>query len=58
MVLLSLCDVWFSWQPILDYVNDQFEQYLNEEVSIARKKIIPDTRVHACLYFIAPTGHW
>lgn len=45
------------WQPILDYVNDQFEQYLNEEVSIARKKTIPDTRVHACLYFIAPTGH-
>ncbi|XP_065826048.1 neuronal-specific septin-3-like [Oscarella lobularis] len=45
------------WLPILDYVNDQFERYLKEEVSVVRKKRIPDTRVHACLYFIAPTGH-
>ena len=48
----------YSWQPILEHVNDQFERYLNEEVSVTRKRTIPDTRVHCCLYFIAPTGHW
>ena len=46
-----------SWLPILEYVNEQFDKYLNEEVSINRKKVIPDTRVHCCLYFIPPTGH-
>jgi septin 3/9/12 len=45
------------WLPILDYVNEQFEVYLNEEVSATRRRHIPDTRVHACLYFIPPTGH-
>ena len=45
------------WEPIAEFVNDQFDRYLNEEVSINRKKVIPDTRVHCCLYFIPPTGH-
>ena len=46
-----------SWTPIVDYVNEQFELYLAEEVSIQRKRYIPDTRIHCCLYFIQPTGH-
>ena len=46
-----------SWTPILEYMTEQFDKYLNEEVSINRKKVIPDTRVHCCLYFIPPTGH-
>ena len=41
----------------MEYVSEQFDRYLNEEVSIDRKKVIPDTRVHTCLYFIPPTGH-
>lgn len=45
------------WLPVLDYINEQYEKYLNEEQSISRKKHIPDTRVHCCLYFIEPTGH-
>jgi len=45
------------WAPILEYMTEQFDKYLNEEVSINRKKVIPDTRVHCCLYFIPPTGH-
>ncbi|XP_041958557.1 neuronal-specific septin-3 isoform X1 [Alosa sapidissima] len=45
------------WEPISKFVNEQYEKYLKEEVNIARKKRIPDTRVHCCLYFIAPTGH-
>ncbi|XP_045841244.1 septin-9 isoform X2 [Meles meles] len=45
------------WQPIMKFINDQYEKYLQEEVSIDRKKRIPDTRVHCCLYFIPATGH-
>jgi len=44
------------WQPIIDYVEKQFEDYLQGETKIERVEV-PDTRVHACLYFIAPTGH-
>ncbi|KAM6175542.1 septin-9 isoform 1-T1 [Erethizon dorsatum] len=45
------------WQPIMKFINDQYEKYLQEEVNINRKKHIPDTRVHCCLYFIPATGH-
>lgn len=44
------------WQPIIDYVDKQFEDYLEGETKVERVEV-PDTRVHACLYFIAPTGH-
>ncbi|KAL7979103.1 hypothetical protein Chor_015127, partial [Crotalus horridus] len=46
------------WEPIIQYINDQYERYLKEEVLINRKQKIPDTRVHACVYFVPPTGHW
>ncbi|XP_019717302.1 neuronal-specific septin-3 [Hippocampus comes] len=45
------------WEPICKYINEQYEKFLREEVNITRKKRIPDTRVHCCLYFISPTGH-
>ncbi|XP_041840254.1 neuronal-specific septin-3 isoform X1 [Melanotaenia boesemani] len=45
------------WEPISKYINEQFEKFLKEEVNITRKRRIPDTRVHCCLYFISPTGH-
>ncbi|XP_073800653.1 neuronal-specific septin-3 isoform X2 [Danio rerio] len=45
------------WEPISKHINEQYEKFLKEEVNIARKKRIPDTRVHCCLYFISPTGH-
>ncbi|XP_028912649.1 septin-9 isoform X3 [Ornithorhynchus anatinus] len=45
------------WQPIMRFINDQYEKYLQEEININRKKRIPDTRVHCCLYFIPATGH-
>uniref|UniRef100_A0A8C3N2K3 Septin n=1 Tax=Geospiza parvula TaxID=87175 RepID=A0A8C3N2K3_GEOPR len=45
------------WEPIEKYINEQYEKFLKEEVNIARKKRIPDTCVHCCLYFISPTGH-
>ncbi|XP_015269831.1 PREDICTED: septin-9 isoform X2 [Gekko japonicus] len=45
------------WQPITKFINDQYEKYLQEELNINRKKQIPDTRVHCCIYFIPATGH-
>ncbi|XP_029584657.1 neuronal-specific septin-3-like isoform X2 [Salmo trutta] len=45
------------WQPIMKFINAQYEQYLQEEININRKKRIPDSRVHCCIYFIPPTGH-
>ncbi|XP_055364521.1 neuronal-specific septin-3 isoform X1 [Betta splendens] len=45
------------WEPISKFINEQYEKFLKEEVNITRKKRIPDTRVHCCLYFISPTGH-
>ncbi|KAI4895967.1 hypothetical protein NFI96_021784 [Prochilodus magdalenae] len=45
------------WQPIMKFINEQYEQYLQEEIHISRKKRIPDTRVHCCIYFVPPTGH-
>nr|XP_009943556.1 PREDICTED: septin-9 [Opisthocomus hoazin] len=45
------------WQPIMKFINDQYEKYLQEEININRKKRIPDTRGHCCIYFIPATGH-
>lgn len=47
-----------SWKPIVDYIDAQFESYLQEELKIKRSlHTYHDTRIHLCLYFIAPTGH-
>lgn len=45
-----------SWTPIVDFIDDQHESYMKQEQQPLRldKK---DLRVHACLYFIRPTGH-
>uniref|UniRef100_A0A8C7DKB7 Septin n=1 Tax=Oncorhynchus kisutch TaxID=8019 RepID=A0A8C7DKB7_ONCKI len=47
-----------SFKPIVDYIDTQFETYLQEEMKIKRSLFdYHDTRIHICLYFIAPTGH-
>ncbi|XP_037394984.1 septin 10 [Pygocentrus nattereri] len=47
-----------SYQHIVDYINTQFESHLQEELKIKRSlHNYHDSRVHACLYFIAPSGH-
>nr|XP_013809509.1 PREDICTED: septin-10 [Apteryx mantelli mantelli] len=47
-----------SYQPIVDYIDAQFEAYLQEELKIKRSlHSYHDTRIHVCLYFISPTGH-
>ncbi|KNE55501.1 hypothetical protein AMAG_01389 [Allomyces macrogynus ATCC 38327] len=45
-----------SWKPILRSVEARYDAYLEQEQSQHRAKIT-DNRIHACLYFIAPTGH-
>ena len=44
------------WQPIVDYVDSRYEDFLIAESKINRELPIPDRRVHCCLHFIAP-GH-
>uniref|UniRef100_A0A8C4ZYT7 Septin 8a n=1 Tax=Gadus morhua TaxID=8049 RepID=A0A8C4ZYT7_GADMO len=47
-----------DYKPIVDYIDTQFENYLQEELKIKRSLFnYHDTRIHICLYFIAPTGH-
>ncbi|WFD18689.1 Septin spn4 [Malassezia caprae] len=44
------------WVPLVDFIDDQHESYMRQEQQPVRRNI-RDPRVHACLYFIAPTGH-
>merc|ERR1711931_299321 len=47
-----------STESILKYIDSNYESFLQEEMQIKRTlNTYHDTRVHACLYFIAPTGH-
>jgi septin 6/8/11 len=47
-----------SYKAIVDYIDEQFEAYLQEELKVKRSlHTYHDTRIHACLYFLAPTGH-
>ncbi|KAI4889476.1 hypothetical protein NFI96_015246, partial [Prochilodus magdalenae] len=47
-----------SYKPIVDYIDAQFEHFLQEELKIKRSlHNYHDTRIHVCLYFISPTGH-
>jgi len=44
------------WQPIVDYIESKYEEYLNAESRVQRQPM-RDNRVHVCLYFIQPSGH-
>ncbi|XP_059484362.1 septin-2-like [Neocloeon triangulifer] len=47
-----------SYKAVVDYIDAQFESYLQEELKIKRSlTAYHDTRIHVCLYFICPTGH-
>uniref|UniRef100_A0A6Q2YEK0 Septin n=1 Tax=Esox lucius TaxID=8010 RepID=A0A6Q2YEK0_ESOLU len=47
-----------SFQPVVDYIDRQYETYLQEELKIKRSlHNYHDSRLHACLYFISPSGH-
>ena len=42
--------------PIVEYVEKQFDNFLQTETCLERVAST-DSLVHACLYFIAPSGH-
>lgn len=42
---------------VAEYVETRFDEVLAEESRIRRNPKFRDNRVHACLYFIEPTGH-
>lgn len=52
----ELVDNTECWDPILKYIDSRYEEFLTAESRINRQNI-PDLRVHACLYFLAPNGH-
>ena len=50
------------YKPILNYIDSQFERYLNDESGLNRRNI-SDNRVHCLFYFISPfsrgfVSHW
>ncbi|GAA5911980.1 hypothetical protein JCM6882_004732 [Rhodosporidiobolus microsporus] len=45
-----------SWMPIVDFIDDQHESFMRQEQQPQRVSKL-DLRVHACLYFVRPTGH-
>lgn len=45
-----------SWRPITENIEQRFDAYLEAENKVNRMNIV-DNRVHACVYFIQPTGH-
>ncbi|KAI9715933.1 MAG: hypothetical protein M1828_000521 [Chrysothrix sp. TS-e1954] len=45
-----------SWQPIVQNIEQRFDAYLDAENKVNRMNIV-DNRVHACVFFIQPTGH-
>ncbi|KAF5008721.1 hypothetical protein FDECE_5008 [Fusarium decemcellulare] len=45
------------WDPIVKYIKDQHSAYLRKELTAQRERYIQDTRIHACLFFIQPSGH-
>uniref|UniRef100_A0A4W5MRY6 Septin n=1 Tax=Hucho hucho TaxID=62062 RepID=A0A4W5MRY6_9TELE len=42
--------------PVINYIDSKCEDFLNAESRVNRR-LMPDNRVHCCLYFIAPSGH-
>ncbi len=46
-----------AWEPIVKYIKDQYSLYLRRELTPNRDRQILDSRVHAVLYFVSPSGH-
>lgn len=44
-----------SWTSIVDFIDDQHESYMRQEQQPLRTSK-QDLRVHACLYFVRPSG--
>ena len=47
----------YMFNEILGFIERQYDDILSEESRIRRNPRFRDNRVHALVYFIAPTGH-
>ena len=45
-----------SWEAIEEYIQERFEEFEQAETTIKRHDV-RDSRIHCCLYFIAPCVH-
>lgn len=45
-----------SWHSIVENIEARFDSYLDAENKVNRMNIV-DNRIHACVFFIQPTGH-
>lgn len=54
---LVTVDTLHSFQEIVTYLERQYDDILAEQSRIKRNPRFRDSRVHALLYFIPPTGH-
>lgn len=45
-----------SFEPIIEYIEAQYESFLKSEQSQEMRRNIRDTRIHTLLYFLPPTG--
>ncbi|KAK9312427.1 Septin-domain-containing protein [Lipomyces starkeyi] len=45
-----------AWRPIVENIEQRFDAFLEAENKANRANIV-DNRIHAVIYFIAPTGH-
>lgn len=45
------------WEPVVKYIKDQYSIYLRKELTAVRERHIPDTRIHAVLFFLNPSAH-
>lgn len=44
------------WVPVIEFLDEQHLAFMKSEAGMGRHKD-DDLRVHACVYFIHPTGH-
>ncbi|KAJ1332182.1 hypothetical protein BSLG_003284 [Batrachochytrium salamandrivorans] len=45
------------WDPIIKHIKDQYALYLRRELNPQRERRIVDSRIHAVIFFISPSGH-
>ncbi|KAI0483316.1 Septin-domain-containing protein [Xylariaceae sp. FL0804] len=45
-----------SWRPIIENIEQRYDAYLDAENKVNRMNVV-DNRIHACVFFIQPTGH-
>jgi cell division control protein 12 len=46
------------WESVVSFIDLQYEDFLENELQTKRKVAdYDDVRIHACLYFVSPTGH-